>query len=249
MIYFAIALLVVAIVQLRACTGSSRVRRIRTRHSRSPRRCWPSWSASRRSLPWCGSVTPGAQAVWACCAPDVGAADGRLRARGLGIPLPGDPGPLNAITDVAGVEVGTVTLIEGDGRLRVGHGRCAPASPRSCRVARRRRPPVCGGLVLAQRQRRDDGHHVDRGVRSVQSACRAVEYARRRGLPHRCGELGEPGQSAARAPVAAPGVRGDVGRLLNDINGGHVRPEHVEAALDAAVRGRWRRARSAAGPG
>ena len=33
-------------------------------------------------------------------------ADGRPRARGLGIALPGEPGPLNAITDVAGVEVG-----------------------------------------------------------------------------------------------------------------------------------------------
>ena len=52
--------------------------------------------------------------------------DGRPRARGLGISLPGDPGPLNAITDVRGVEVGVTTLIDGDGpgRRRV---RCAPA--------------------------------------------------------------------------------------------------------------------------
>jgi len=44
------------------------------------------------------------------------------RARDLGIPLPGDTGPLNAITDVAGVEVGVVTLIAGSGRLEVGKG-------------------------------------------------------------------------------------------------------------------------------
>src|SRR6185295_1361831 len=39
--------------------------------------------------------------------------DGRPRARGLGITLPGEPGPLNAITDVGGVEVGVTTLIGG----------------------------------------------------------------------------------------------------------------------------------------
>src|SRR5437764_13340540 len=36
------------------------------------------------------------------------------RARDLGIPFEGAPGPLNAITDVAGLEVGHATLIEGD---------------------------------------------------------------------------------------------------------------------------------------
>ncbi len=44
------------------------------------------------------------------------------RARDLGVPFPGDPGPLNAITDVAGVEVGHATLIAGEGPLRVGAG-------------------------------------------------------------------------------------------------------------------------------
>ena len=38
---------------------------------------------------------------------------GQTRARDLGIPFDGSPGPLNAITDVSGVEVGQVTLIEG----------------------------------------------------------------------------------------------------------------------------------------
>ena len=40
------------------------------------------------------------------------------RARDLGVPFEGTPGPLNAITDVAGVTVGQVTLIEdlADGR-------------------------------------------------------------------------------------------------------------------------------------
>src|SRR6202040_1639928 len=44
------------------------------------------------------------------------------RARDLGIPFDGQPGPLNAITDVAGVEVGHTTIIRGDGKLVVGRG-------------------------------------------------------------------------------------------------------------------------------
>ena len=44
------------------------------------------------------------------------------RARDLGIPLDGNPGPFNAITDVPGVEVGYTTLISGEGKLVVGQG-------------------------------------------------------------------------------------------------------------------------------
>jgi L-aminopeptidase/D-esterase-like protein len=51
-----------------------------------------------------------------------GAAERKLRARDLGVPFEGTPGPLNAVTDVAGVEVGHTTLIAGEGKLRVGEG-------------------------------------------------------------------------------------------------------------------------------
>jgi D-aminopeptidase len=44
------------------------------------------------------------------------------RARDLGVPFDGTPGPLNAITDVAGIEVGFTTLIRGEGRRVVGQG-------------------------------------------------------------------------------------------------------------------------------
>lgn len=44
------------------------------------------------------------------------------RARALGVPFEGTPGPLDAITDVNGVEVGYRTLISGDGKLVVGKG-------------------------------------------------------------------------------------------------------------------------------
>lgn len=45
-----------------------------------------------------------------------------MRARELGIPFDGQPGPLNAITDLSGVEVGYCTLVKGEGKLRVGQG-------------------------------------------------------------------------------------------------------------------------------
>src|SRR5437867_494611 len=44
------------------------------------------------------------------------------RARDLGIPFEGSPGPLNAITDVKGLEVGHATLVSGSGKLEVGKG-------------------------------------------------------------------------------------------------------------------------------
>ncbi len=50
------------------------------------------------------------------------AAEAKPRARDLGVPFEGTPGPLNAITDVPGVEVGQVTLISGKGKLEVGKG-------------------------------------------------------------------------------------------------------------------------------
>src|SRR5688500_2208707 len=41
----------------------------------------------------------------------------RPRGRELGLPFAGQTGPLNAITDVEGIAVGHVTLIEGEGKL------------------------------------------------------------------------------------------------------------------------------------
>src|ERR1700720_3796274 len=45
-----------------------------------------------------------------------------VRARDLGIPFDGTPGKYNAITDVAGVEVGHTTINEGSGKLEKGKG-------------------------------------------------------------------------------------------------------------------------------
>jgi D-aminopeptidase len=51
-----------------------------------------------------------------------GKSEREVRARDLGVPFEGTPGPLDAITDVKGVEVGYRTLISGDGKLVVGTG-------------------------------------------------------------------------------------------------------------------------------
>src|SRR5579863_3995444 len=57
---------------------------------------------------------------FACCAQEKPAA--KPRARDLGVPFDGTPGPLNSITDVSGVAVGHTTLISGEGKLQIGKG-------------------------------------------------------------------------------------------------------------------------------
>lgn len=47
---------------------------------------------------------------------------GRPRARDAGVPFTGTPGPLNAVTDIAGVEIGHTTIIRGEGPLVIGEG-------------------------------------------------------------------------------------------------------------------------------
>ncbi|HEV8131765.1 MAG TPA: P1 family peptidase, partial [Acidobacteriota bacterium] len=61
-----------------------------------------------------------ASVLLVCAQP--GLAQAKSRARDLGIPFEGNPGPFNAITDVRGVEVGESTIISGEGPLKVGVG-------------------------------------------------------------------------------------------------------------------------------
>jgi hypothetical protein len=68
-----------------------------------------------------------------------GLAQSGPRARAVGVPFDGNPGPLDAITDVKGVEVGDTTLIRGEGKLVVGQGPVRtgvtvifPPGPRRC---------------------------------------------------------------------------------------------------------------------
>ena len=67
-------------------------------------------------------VTVLATLVFLGAASSVSAEGAAPRARDLGVPFDGIPGPINAITDVSGVEVGFKTLISGDGPLIRGKG-------------------------------------------------------------------------------------------------------------------------------
>src|SRR5438067_12156525 len=62
------------------------------------------------------------QALLVCSAISTLQSQAKPRARDLGVPFEGTPGPLNAITDVRGVEVGHTTLVSGEGKLEVGRG-------------------------------------------------------------------------------------------------------------------------------
>src|SRR4249920_572098 len=67
------------------------------------------------------------------------------RARDLGVPFDGTPGPFNAITDVKGVEVGYTTLISGDGPLKVGVGPIRTGVTAVLPRGKNSRDPVFGG--------------------------------------------------------------------------------------------------------
>lgn len=166
------------------------------------------------------------------------APDGRPRARALGLGATGTPGPCNAITDVAGVEVGYQTRIAGEGPLHVGHG------------------PVRTGVTAV----------LPRGVAGLGRPCAAGRFSLN-GNGEMTGSawLDEVGQLSMPVTISnthAIGachtgtiawinkVRPDLARqwllpvcaetydgYLNDINGGHVTPETVGAALDSAQSG------------
>lgn len=74
---------------------------------------------------------------------EAGAAE---RARDLGVPFEGTPGPLNAITDLAGVEVGQVTKISGEGLLVVGKGPVRTGVTMVLPRGRASADPVYGGF-------------------------------------------------------------------------------------------------------
>ena len=160
---------------------------------------------------------------------------GRTRARGLGLPFGGRPGPFNAITDVAGVEVGYSTIIRGEGPLVVGEG------------------PVRTGVTAILPRGRDNvstpcaaGHYALNGNGELTGtiwidesgvletpvtitntfSCGAARDATLRWLFPRLGGSG----MLWGLPVAGETFDGE----LNDIQGFHVRDEHVLEALDGA---------------
>ena len=138
-----------------------------------------------------------------------------VRARDLGVPFEGTPGPLDAITDVKGVEVGYRTLISGDGKLVVGTG---PVRTGVTAVFPAREEfggsGLCG-MVHGKWQWRDDRHNLGGRIRISLRAGDDYEYAQRRSGARCRDRLAIAARSFAasgRLVVAARGG-GDVGRL------------------------------------
>jgi D-aminopeptidase len=164
----------------------------------------------------------------------------RPRARDLGVPFDGTPGPLNAITDVSGVTVGHVTLIRGEGALKVGEG-----------------PVRTGVTAILPRGRGSLDDPVFAGWFALNGAgeMTGTTWVEESGFlegpvmitnTHSVGAVHEgtiawrvaQGEADATGywwsnPVVAETWDGE----LNDINGFHVKPSHAGEALSSAKSG------------
>jgi D-aminopeptidase len=158
------------------------------------------------------------------------------RARDLGVPFEGNPGPLNAITDVAGVTVGQVTLIEdlADGhKVRTGVTAILPRGPDTITT-----PAFAGSFALngagemtgrawIEESGMLDGPVMLTNTHSVGTVHEAtIAWRVKHGDPDASGYWWS-------TPVVAETWDGE----LNDVNGFHVKPEHVFAAIDGAKPG------------
>jgi D-aminopeptidase len=167
------------------------------------------------------------------CTGAVAVAQAAERARDVGVPFEGTPGPLNAITDVAGVEVGQVTLIQGEGPLKVGTGPVRSGVTMVLPRGHARADPVYGGFYDLNGNGEMTGisYLEDFGVIygpigiSNTNAIGQIYAGIQQWTEQKFGE--------ASTPVVAETFDG----RLNDIGGFHVHPEHAIAALDAAKSG------------
>jgi L-aminopeptidase/D-esterase-like protein len=164
----------------------------------------------------------------------------KARARDLGIPFDGTPGPLNAITDVAGVVVGHTTLNSGSGKLKVGSG---PVRTGVTAVLPRGRDSLSNPVFAAWFTQNGNGEMT--GTTWVEESgflegpmmitnTHSVGVVRDAVIQWRVSH----GDADATGfywslPVVAETWDG----WLNDINGFHVKPEHAIHALDTAHAG------------
>jgi len=159
------------------------------------------------------------------------------RARDLGIPFDGKPGRFNAITDVAGVEVGMTTLISGSGPLVVGQG---PVRTGVTAVIPRGKDKLNqvfaawftlnGNGEMTGTTWLDESGFLEGPVLITNT--HSVGVVRDAVIAWQFNRLGDK-FPAWSLPVVAETWDGD----LNDINGFHVKPEHVFQALDGAASG------------
>jgi len=159
------------------------------------------------------------------------------RARDLGIPFEGTPGRFNAITDVAGVEVGLTTLISGKGAMVVGKGPVRTGVTAVFPRGKESSNPVFAawsalngngemtGTTWLEESGFLEGPVMITNTHSVGAVHDAV-------IAWQLARMGNKFPSWS-LPVVAETWDGD----LNDINGFHVKPEHVFRALDGATSG------------
>ena len=157
------------------------------------------------------------------------------RARDLGIPFEGQPGQMNAITDVGGVEVGHITLFEGNGALSVGRG------------------PVRTGVTVIHPRGKDSTEGVFGGWFTLNASgeMTGTTWLEERGLlegpigitnTHSVGVVRDAAvswmvQKGWEADWHAPVVAETYDGGLNDINGFHVTRDHALNAMRSATTG------------
>ncbi len=175
-------------------------------------------------------------------------AEAKPRARELGIPFEGLPGPLNAITDVGGVEVGHSTIISGAGELQVGVGPVRTGVTAILPRGKQSSEPVFAGwfslngngemtgTTWVEESGFLEGPVLITNTHSVGTVRDAViKWQVRQGHQYQPWSL----------PVVAETYDGG----LNDINGFHVKEKHVFEALESAQAGPVREGNVGGGTG
>ena len=158
------------------------------------------------------------------------------RARDLKLPIGGTAGALDAITDVAGVEVGHTTLISGSGRLQVGKGPVRTGVTVVLPRGKANPDPVFAAWFTL------NGNGEMTGTTWVQESGLlegpvAITNTHSVGVVRDAIIQWEVAQKNALQPWWLPVVAETYDGGLNDINGFHVKPEHVIAALNGATGG------------
>jgi L-aminopeptidase/D-esterase-like protein len=157
----------------------------------------------------------------------------KARERELGLPIGGTPGPLDAITDVAGVEVGHTTLISGSGRLVQGKGPVRTGVTVVHPRGKANPDPVFASWFTL------NGNGEMTGTTWVQESGLlegpvAITNTHSVGVVRDAIIRWEVGLKNALQPWWLPVVAETYDGTLNDISGFHVTAEHVLAALDGA---------------
>ena len=158
------------------------------------------------------------------------------RERDLELPIGGTPGALDAIADVAGVEVGHATLISGSGKLVVGKGPVRTGVTVIHPRGKANSDPVFAAWFTL------NGNGEMTGTTWVQESGLlegpvAITNTHSVGVVRDAIIQWEVSQKNVLQPWWLPVVAETYDGGLNDINGFHVKPEHVLAALDGASGG------------